>query len=276
MLNFSQYNTFTSSLSRQTSSSKGCNQNGVKDLLPTNLFIIFEAKFQSMIQPNSGILYVVSTPIGNLSDITLRALEILKQVDLIAAEDTRHTGVLLKNYSVTTPLTSYHDFNKEKKAPELIQKILSGSSIALVSDAGTPGISDPGYLLIKLAIENQIQIVPIPGPAAFVSALVVSGLPTDKFVFEGFLPTKGQKRKKRLEELVQEKRTLIFYESPYRLLKFLDEARQILGDRRISVARELTKKFEEIKRGTISEVQQYFQAGKIKGELVIVVEGKIE
>ncbi len=229
-----------------------------------------------MIQPNSGILYVVSTPIGNLSDITLRALEILKQVDLIAAEDTRHTGVLLKNYSVTTPLTSYHDFNKEKKAPELIQKILSGSSIALVSDAGTPGISDPGYLLIKLAIENQIQIVPIPGPAAFVSALVVSGLPTDKFVFEGFLPTKGQKRKKRLEELVQEKRTLIFYESPYRLLKFLDEARQILGDRRISVARELTKKFEEIKRGTISEVQQYFQAGKIKGELVIVVEGKIE
>ena len=144
----------------------------------------------------------------------------------------------------------------------------------MVSDAGTPGISDPGYLLIKLAIENQIQIVPIPGPAAFISALVVSGLPTDKFVFEGFLPNKPQKRMKRLEELSQEKRTLIFYESPYRLLKFLEEVRQIMGDRRICVARELTKKFEEIKRGTVSEVLGYFQHGKIKGELVIVVEGK--
>lgn len=227
-----------------------------------------------MIQSNSGILYIVSTPIGNLSDITFRAIETLKQVDLIAAEDTRHSGILLKNYNITAPLTSYHDFNKQKKAPELIQMLLSGNSIALVSDAGTPGISDPGYLLIKLAIENQIQIVPIPGPAAFISALVVSGLPTDKFVFEGFLPNKPQKRRKRLEELAQEKRTLIFYESPYRLLKFLGEIMQILGDRRICVARELTKKFEEIKRGTVSEVLGYFQQGKIKGELVIVVEGK--
>ncbi len=245
-------------------------------MLITHLLIIFEAKFQVMIQPNTGILYVVSTPIGNLSDITLRAIEILKQVDLIAAEDTRHTGILLKNYNITTSLTSYHDFNKDKKAPELLQKLTSGSSIALVSDAGTPGISDPGYLLIKLAIENQIQVVPIPGPAAFVSALVVSGLPTDRFVFEGFLPNKSQKRKKRLEELTQEKRSLIFYESPYRLLKFLEEVKQTLGDRRVSVARELTKKFEEIKRGTVSEVQEYFQKGKIKGELVIVVEGKKE
>lgn len=227
-----------------------------------------------MNQSKSGILYIVSTPIGNLSDITLRAIETLKQVDLIAAEDTRHTGILLKNYGITTPLSSYHDFNKQKKGPELIQKLLSGNSIALVSDAGTPGISDPGYLLIKLAIENQIQIVPIPGPAAFISALVVSGLPTDKFVFEGFLPNKPQKRRRRLEELAQEKRTLIFYESPYRLLKFLDAIKQIFGDRRICVARELTKKFEEIKRGTVTEVQQYFQQGKIKGELVIVVEGK--
>ena len=223
---------------------------------------------------NLGILYVVSTPIGNLSDITLRAIETLKQVDLIAAEDTRHSGILLKNYSITTPLTSYHDFNKQKKGPELIQQILSGRSVALVSDAGTPGISDPGYLLIKLAIENQIQIVPIPGPAAFISALVVSGLPTDKFSFEGFLPNKPQKRRRRLEELAQEKRTLIFYESPYRLLKFLEEVRQILGDRRICVARELTKKFEEIKRGAVSEVLGYFQQGKVKGELIIVVEGK--
>jgi len=227
-----------------------------------------------MNQAKFGILYVVSTPIGNLSDITLRAIETLKQVDLIAAEDTRHSGILLKNYSITTPLTSYHDFNKQKKGPELIQQILSGRSVALVSDAGTPGISDPGYLLIKLAIENQIQIVPIPGPAAFISALVVSGLPTDKFSFEGFLPNKPQKRRRRLEELAQEKRTLIFYESPYRLLKFLEEVRQILGDRRVCVARELTKKFEEIKRGTVSEVLGYFQQGKIKGELVIVVEGK--
>lgn len=227
-----------------------------------------------MNQAKFGILYVVSTPIGNLSDITLRAIETLKQVDLIAAEDTRHSGILLKNYSITTPLTSYHDFNKDKKGPELIQKLLSGNSIALVSDAGTPGISDPGYLLIKLAIENQIQIVPIPGPAAFISALVVSGLPTDKFSFEGFLPNKPQKRRRRLEELAQEKRTLIFYESPYRLLKFLEEVRQILGDRRICVARELTKKFEEIKRGAVSEVLGYFQQGKVKGELIIVVEGK--
>ena len=227
-----------------------------------------------MNQAKFGILYVVSTPIGNLSDITLRAIETLKQVDLIAAEDTRHSGILLKNYSITTPLTSYHDFNKQKKGPELIQQILSGSSVALVSDAGTPGISDPSYLLIKLAIENQIQIVPIPGPAAFISALVVSGLPTDKFSFEGFLPNKPQKRRRRLEELAQEKRTLIFYESPYRLLKFLEEVRQILGDRRICVARELTKKFEEIKRGAVSEVLGYFQQGKVKGELIIVVEGK--
>ena len=227
-----------------------------------------------MNQAKSGVLYVVSTPIGNLSDITLRAIETLKQVDLIAAEDTRHSGILLKNYSITTPLTSYHDFNKQKKGPELIQQILSGRSVALVSDAGTPGISDPGYLLIKLAIENQIQIVPIPGPAAFISALVVSGLPTDKFSFEGFLPNKPQKRRRRLEELAQEKRTLIFYESPYRLLKFLEEVRQILGDRRICVARELTKKFEEIKRGAVSEVLGYFQQGKVKGELIIVVEGK--
>ncbi|EQB62477.1 MAG: hypothetical protein RBG1_1C00001G0056 [candidate division Zixibacteria bacterium RBG-1] len=227
-----------------------------------------------MNQAKFGILYVVSTPIGNLSDITLRAIETLKQVDLIAAEDTRHSGILLKNYSITTPLTSYHDFNKQKKGPELIQQILSGRSVALVSDAGTPGISDPGYLLIKLAIENQIQIVPIPGPAAFISALVVSGLPTDKFSFEGFLPNKPQKRRRRLEELAQEKRTLIFYESPYRLLKFLEEVRQILGDRRICVARELTKKFEEIKRGAVSEVLGYFQQGKVKGELIIVVEGK--
>ncbi len=263
-------------MSRQTNGWKGCNQNALKDLLATNLLIIFEAKFQAMIQPHSRILYVVSTPIGNLSDITLRAIEILKQVDLIAAEDTRHTGILLKNYNIATSLTSYHDFNKERKAPELIQKLLSGSSLALVSDAGTPGISDPGYLLIKLAIENQIQIVPIPGPAAFVSALVVSGLSTDRFVFEGFLPNKSQKRKKRLEELAEERRSLIFYESPYRLLKFLEEVKQTLGDRRVSVARELTKKFEEIKRGTVSEVQEYFQKGKIKGELVIVVEGKKE
>lgn len=276
MLNFSQYTTFTPYLSRQTKDWKGCNQNGIHGLLPSNILIIFETKFQAMIQPNSGILYIVSTPIGNLSDITLRAIDILKQVDLIAAEDTRHTGILLKNYNIATALTSYHDFNKDKKAPELIQKILSGSSIALVSDAGTPGISDPGFLLIKLAIENQIQVVPIPGPAAFISALVVSGLPTDKFVFEGFLPNKSQKRKRRLEELSQEKRSLIFYESPYRLLKFLEEVKQTLGNRRISVARELTKKFEEIKRGTVSEVQEYFQQGKIKGELVIVVEGKKE
>jgi 16S rRNA (cytidine1402-2'-O)-methyltransferase len=220
-----------------------------------------------------GILYVVSTPIGNLEDITLRALRVLKEVELVAAEDTRHTGLLLKHYGIKNRLESYHDFNKEKKAPALIEELKSGRSVAVTSDAGTPGISDPCYLLVKLAVEEKIKIVPIPGASALLSALVVSGLPTDRFAFEGFLPAKSGKRRKRLEELHQGRRTLILYESPHRLLKTLQDISEILGERKMVVARELTKKFEEIKRGTPEAIKKYFQKSKVKGELVLVIEG---
>ncbi len=220
-----------------------------------------------------GVLYVVSTPIGNLEDITLRALKVLKEVDLVAAEDTRRTGLFLKHYGIKNRLESYHDFNKERKAPALIEELKSGRSVAVTSDAGTPGVSDPCYLLVKLAIQEKIKIVPIPGASAFLSALVVSGLPTDRFAFEGFLPAKSGKRRKRLKELYEEKRTLIFYESPHRLLKTLQDISEILGQRKMVVARELTKKFEEIKRGTPDEIKKYFQKSKIKGELVLIIRG---
>ncbi len=223
---------------------------------------------------NSGTLYLVSTPIGNLEDITFRALRILKEVNLIAAEDTRKTVILLKYYSISNRLTNYHDFNKEKKVHSLMQELKAGNSVALVSDAGTPGISDPAFLLVKLAIQEGIRVESVPGPTALVSALIISGLPTDKFVFEGFLPAKAGKRKKRITELSEEKRTLIFYESPHRFLKTLEDLLSILGDRRISIARELTKKFEEVKRGNLSEIIEYFKTMKIKGELVIVIEGE--
>jgi 16S rRNA (cytidine1402-2'-O)-methyltransferase len=227
---------------------------------------------QSHAEP--GVLYLVSTPIGNLEDITLRALGVLKEVDLLAAEDTRHTGILLKHYNLHKSIISYHDFNKDKKASVLIEQLKSGKSVAVISDAGTPGISDPGYLLVKLAIQENIKVVPIPGASAFLSALVVSGLPTDKFVFEGFLSPKSGKRRKRLEELQEEKRTLILYESPHRFAKTLADISEILGQRKIVIARELTKKFEEIIRGTPDEIIQSFGERKIKGELVILIEGK--
>lgn len=221
----------------------------------------------------NGVLYVVSTPIGNLEDITLRALRILKEVNLVAAEDTRRTGLLLAHHKIDNKLTSYHDFNKEKKAPELIDLLKSGESLALVSDAGTPGISDPGYLLIKLAIQERIEVVPIPGVSAILAGLVVSGLPTDRFSFEGFLPPKSTKRKKKLESLISEQRTMIFYESPHRLNHTLEEISNVFGDRKIVVARELTKKFEEIKRGEVSDVKEYFLKKRVKGEIVILLAG---
>jgi 16S rRNA (cytidine1402-2'-O)-methyltransferase len=221
----------------------------------------------------NGVLYVVSTPIGNLEDITLRALRILKEVNLVAAEDTRRTGLLLAHHKIDNKLTSYHDFNKEKKAPELIDLLKSGESLALVSDAGTPGISDPGYLLIKLAIQERIEVVPIPGVSAILAGLVVSGLPTDRFSFEGFLPPKSTKRKKKLESLISEQRTMIFYESPHRLNHTLEEISNVFGDREIVVARELTKKFEEIKRGEVSDVKEYFLKKRVKGEIVILLAG---
>ncbi len=220
-----------------------------------------------------GNLYLVSTPIGNLEDITLRALRVLKEVDLVAAEDTRHTGILLKHYNLQKRLVSYHDFNKERKAPILIKHLRAGKSVAVTSDAGTPGISDPGYLLVRLAVNENIKVVPVPGASAFLSALVVSGLPTDRFAFEGFLPAKPAKRRKRLKELREEERTLIFYESPHRFARMLDDISEILGQRKMVVARELTKKFEEILRDTPEGVRQAFGERKIRGELVVLVEG---
>ena len=228
------------------------------------------------ISEEHGVLFVVSTPIGNLEDITLRALRILKEADLIAAEDTRKTGILLKHYQIKTKTTSYHDFNKEKKTPYLLKELKSGKDVAIVSDAGTPGISDPCYYLVREGIKEKIRIVPVPGSSALLSALVVSGLPTDKFVFEGFLPSKKAKRIKRLRELSIEKRTLIFFESPYRLIKALKDLNEVFGERRIVVARELTKKFEEIVRGKITDVESHFENKKVKGEMVIIVEGKVE
>ena len=220
------------------------------------------------------MLFVVSTPIGNLEDITLRALRVLKEVDLVAAEDTRKTGILLKHHQIKNKITSYHDYNKEKKTPFLIRELKSGKDLAVVSDAGTPGISDPCYYLVREAIKEEIRIVPIPGSSALLSALVVSGLPTDRFVFEGFLPQKKSKRVKRLKELSSEKRTLIFFESPHRLIRTIEDLKEMFGERRIVVARELTKKFEEIIRGKISDVENHFEIKGVKGEMVIVVEGE--
>lgn len=219
-----------------------------------------------------GKLYLVSTPIGNLDDITVRAIDVLSKVDLIAAEDTRHSAILLTHYAVKTPTTSYFDFNKEKKTPGLIQKLLQGQSIAVISDAGTPGISDPAFYLVREAIRNGILVEAIPGATAFVPALIISGLPTDRFVFEGFLPPK-KGRQKRLQEIAEEKRTIIIYESPHRIVKTLADLKENFGNRRIAIARELTKKFEQIYRGTLEEICRDSSMLKLKGEFVLVIEG---
>jgi 16S rRNA (cytidine1402-2'-O)-methyltransferase len=221
----------------------------------------------------AGKLYLVSTPIGNLNDITVRAIEVLMNVDLIAAEDTRHAAILLKYYNVSTPTTSFFDFNKEKKTPGLIQKLLQGQSIAVISDAGTPGISDPAFYIVREAIRVGIAVEAIPGATAFVPALITSGLPTDRFVFEGFLPPK-KGRQKRLQQLAAEQRTIIIYESPQRILKTLADLKELLGNRRISIARELTKKFEQIYRGTLEEICENPGLVKLKGEFVVVIEGQ--
>ncbi len=220
-----------------------------------------------------GTLYLVSTPIGNLEDITYRAVRILSSVDLIAAEDTRTTKILLDRFSISKPMVSYHSFNERQRAPELINKLLAGQSVAVVSDAGTPGISDPAFFLVRAALEKAIPIVPIPGPAAFTTALVVSGLPTDRFVFEGFLPPK-KGRKTKLESLRSESRTIILYESPHRVIRTLtDISTHWGGNRRVVVARELTKKFEEIVRGPVLSVLQEMSKKTPKGEYVLVIEG---
>lgn len=225
---------------------------------------------------DTGILYICGTPIGNLEDITLRALKILKEVNLIAAEDTRHTKKLLNHYQINTKVTSYYEYNKFKKAPYLVEILKNGQDIALVSDAGMPGISDPGYVLINLALKNNIKIIPIPGVSALITALVVSGLPTDKFVFEGFLPRKIKERKRYFKSIENEERTIIFYETPHRLKKSLKDMLEIWGDRRVVVARELTKLYEEIIRGKLSRVLIEISTKEIKGEITLVVQGGIK
>jgi 16S rRNA (cytidine1402-2'-O)-methyltransferase len=216
------------------------------------------------------MLYIVSTPIGNLKDITLRALEVLKSVDLIACEDTRHTKILLDHYQIKKPLTSYHSYNKIKKAEELLGLLKQNKSVALVADSGTPGISDPGTHLVRLCLDSGIPLTAIPGPSAFVTALVISGLPTHRFVFEGFLPKKPGARKKRLKELSQMDRTVILYESCWRITKLLEEILAVMGDISIVCTRELTKKFEEIKSGKVSQLLQYFNLHRPRGEFVII------
>ena len=222
----------------------------------------------------AGRLYLVATPIGNLEDITLRALRILKEVDLIACEDTRRTRKLLAHYGIGKRLTSYYDYNKEKKAPWLVKGLLEGRSLALVSDAGTPGISDPAFYLVRLAIREGIEITPIPGPNAALSALISSGLSTDRFAFEGFLPSKPGPRRRKLKDLDSERRTLIFYESPHRLLATLQDMAAVFGERKVTLAKELTKRFERITRGNLNQLIHQLSQEKIKGEWVILVEGK--
>lgn len=221
----------------------------------------------------SGKLYIVPTPIGNLEDITLRAINTLKNVDLILAEDTRTSTFLLKHLQIEKPLKSYHQHNEHKVLEELIGSLNSGKNIALVSDAGTPGISDPGFLLIREAIANNVEVISLPGATAFVPALVNSGLPCNEFSFYGFLPQK-KGRQTKLKLLAQEEKTFIVYESPFRLLKLLQELNDFLGEnRKASVSREITKMFEENKRGTIKELIAYFSTKTIKGEIVVVIEG---
>ncbi len=222
----------------------------------------------------SGTLYVVPTPVGNLEDITLRAIRVLKEVDLILAEDTRNTGILLKHLNINKPLKSYHQHNEHNTTNEIINLIQSGKNIALVSDAGTPGISDPGFLLIRECVSSGINIIVLPGPTALIPALVASGLPCDNFLFMGFLPQK-KGRQSKLKELEVETRTMVFYESPFRLVKFLKELSAILGNnRKACVSREISKLFEEHRRGELSELVNYFENKGVKGEIVIVVEGK--
>jgi 16S rRNA (cytidine1402-2'-O)-methyltransferase len=219
------------------------------------------------------MLYIIPTPIGNLKDITLRALDILQQVDLILAEDTRTSSVLLNHYSIQKPLSPYHQHNEHKVLQHLVDQLKGGKKMALLTDAGTPGISDPAFLLIRACIQDHIVVETLPGATAFVPALINSGLPSDRFVFEGFIPQK-KGRQTLLKALAQEERTLIFYESPYRLVKTLADFILYFGaERKCCVSRELTKKFEENKRGTLQEVHDYFNEKGVKGEIVIVVEG---
>ena len=223
-------------------------------------------------EPYSGTLYIVSTPIGNLDDITRRAVKVLEEVDAVVAEDTRKTSTLLQHLGISKTLISYHEHNEHKRTGELVRKLESGMSLALVSDAGTPGISDPGFLIVRECLKHNIPVVPVPGASALLAALTVSGLPMDRFVFEGFLPHK-KGRKTRIETLKGEERTIILYESPHRILRTLGELRESFGDRQAVIGRELTKKFEEITHGTLTELERHFESKTIKGEFVLIIAG---
>jgi 16S rRNA (cytidine1402-2'-O)-methyltransferase len=224
-------------------------------------------------ESDSSKLYIVPTPIGNLEDITLRALAVLRQVDVILAEDTRTSGKLLKHYDIDTPMLSHHMHNEHKMVDRIVDRIIAGENIALISDAGTPAISDPGFLLTRACIERQVEVECLPGATAFVPALVNSGFPNDRFVFEGFLPVK-KGRQTRLQLLTEETRTMIFYESPHKLVRTLEHFEQYFGEsRQVSVSRELTKLFEETRRGTVKEIKDHYQNNPPKGEIVIVVKG---
>jgi 16S rRNA (cytidine1402-2'-O)-methyltransferase len=220
-----------------------------------------------------GILYIVATPIGNLEDITLRALRVLKEVDVVAAEDTRHTQILLSHYDIHTPLTSYHEHNEKTKSQELVKRLAQGQNIALVSDAGTPAISDPGFRLGVQAIRAGVRIIPIPGASALTAVLSASGLPTDRFVFEAFLPAKKRQRRERLQTLRDETRTLIFYEAPHRLKDTLDDIHELLGNREAVLAREVSKVHEEFLRGPVSELVRALGSGEIRGEVTLIISG---
>jgi len=224
-------------------------------------------------QITPGSLYIVSTPIGNLGDITLRAIHILKSVSIIAAEDTRTSNILLKHYKISTPMIPFHSYNQSRQTKHLINRLKNGDAIALISDAGTPGILDPAHMLVKSCISENLKIIPIPGPSAFLAALVVSGLPTHKFVFEGFLPTK-KGRQTCLKNLATEERTIILYESPHRIKKTVSELKTLLSDRQIVLGREITKKFEEFFRGSLSELTRYLDKKTPRGEIVLLIAGK--
>lgn len=222
----------------------------------------------------TGKLYLCATPIGNLEDITFRVLRTLKEVDLIAAEDTRNSIKLLNHFEIKTPMTSYHEYNKIEKAYKLVEKLQEGKNIALITDAGTPGISDPGEELVRICYENGIEVTSLPGPAACITALTMSGLPTRRFAFEAFLPRDKKERAKVLEELAQESRTMIVYEAPHHLLKTLKELYEVLGNRELTVCKELTKRYENATKTTFDDVIRFYEDNEPKGEYVLVISGK--
>ena len=222
-----------------------------------------------------GTLYLVATPIGNLADITHRAIDVLNNVALIACEDTRHTRKLLQHYGISTKTTSYHEHNEQERARQLMELLRDGKDVAVVSDAGTPSISDPGFRLVRAAIENDVKVVPVPGPSALISALIAAGLPTDEFFFGGFLPARSNARRSRLSELRSVPGTLVFYEAPHRLAETLKDANEILGEREAVVARELTKIHEELKRGRLSKLAEYYSREEVRGEIVLLIDRNV-